>query len=154
MEGRYLQLGYVTNDFGRAIDLVRRTHGMGRFKEMPDLTIGARDAQTVTCHFALAFMGGTQFEIIHPLAGDRTFYDEALPEQDFALFLHHMGHYYPDRADYATAKAKSAAKWSMPVDHAIFDGGYCYFDARKDFGHYLELYSFPSETHFEGVPCY
>jgi hypothetical protein len=42
----------------------------------------------------------------------------------------------------------------MPVRFSIFDGEYAYFDARADIGHYLELYSFPREQHFEGVPCY
>lgn len=150
----YLQLGYVTNDFERAMELVRQTHSLGPFKEMRDLTIGARGSKDVTAHFGLAFKGGTQFEIIQPLSGDCSFYTEVLPAEGFAICLHHMGHYYPDAAEYASAKAEAEAKWTKPVDHAIFDGGYCYFDARADFGHMLELYSFPEETHFEGVPRY
>ena len=154
MDSTYLQLGYVTNDFERAIELVRQSHGLGAFKEMRDLTIGARGGQDVTAHFGLAFKAGTEFEIIQPLAGDIDFYADVLPERGFAMKLHHMGHYYPDAAGYETAKAEAQARWPMPVDFAIFDGGYCYFDARAEFGHYLELYSFPAETHFEGVPRY
>jgi len=155
MTGAYLQLGYVTNDFDRAIALLGDLHAMGPFKEMRDLTIGARDGKDVTCHFGLAFKGGTQFEIIHPLSGDSEFYTQALPAGDaFSMVLHHTGHYHPDPSTYARAKADAEAKWDKPVDHAIFDGGYCYFDARADFGHYLELYCFPPQTHFDGVPAY
>lgn len=154
MGGAYLQLGYVTDDFDRAIELVRKTHDLGPFKEMRDLTIGARGERTVTAHFGLAFKGDTQFEIIHPLAGDSAFYADALPAGRFSIRLHHLGHYFPERSDYASAKAAACEKWEMPVDHAIFDGGYCYFDARAEFGHYIELYSFSPETHFEGVPRY
>lgn len=154
MNGAYLQLGYVTNDFDRALDLFRQLHRLGPFKEMRDLTIGARDGRDVTGHFALAFKDGTQFEIIAPLAGDTAFYTEVLPAQDFAVRLHHTGHYFPDPAAYASAKAEAEARWAKPVDHAIFDGGYCYFDARKELGNYLELYSFPADTHFDGVPRY
>ena len=155
MNGAYLQLGYVTNDFDRAIALICQTRGLGPFKEMRDLTIGARGDLTVTCHFGLAFKDGTQYEIIRPLGGDSAFYTQALPgDAEFAMVLHHTGHYYPDAQAYAAAKAEAEAKWAKPVDHAIFDGGYCYFDARADFGHHVELYSFPADTHFEGVPRY
>lgn len=154
MNGAYLQLGYVTSDFDRAMELVRESHGLGPFREMRDLTIGARGEQEVTCHFGLAFKGSTQFEIIHPLSGDSAFYTDMLPERDFAVCLHHIGHYYPDQAEFAAAKAAAEAKWAKPVDHAISDGGYCYFDARRDFSHYLELFCFSPESNFEGVPRY
>lgn len=154
MAGSYLQLGYVTNDLDAAIAAIREGHGMGPFKEMRALTIGARDDREVTAHFALAFKDNTQFEIIQPTAGDRGFYEAVLPAEGFGLGLHHMGRYFPDPAEYAAAKDAARAKWAMPIDHAIFDGGYCYFDARVCFGHYLEMYHFPEETHFEGVPRY
>lgn len=154
MNGAYLQLGYVTNNFESALDLVRKSHGMGPFKEMRDLTIGAREGRDVTCHFGLAFKDGTQFEIIQPLSGDTLFYTDVLPSQDFAMRLHHMGHYYPNAADYAVAMVAAEAKWTKSVDQQIFDGGYCYFDARVDYGHHMELFSFPEENHFEGVPYY
>jgi len=154
MDSTYIQLGYVTNDFNQAMEVVGRTHGVGSFKEMRDLTIGARGDLDVTAHFGLAFKGGTQFEIIQPLSGDKGFYTDCLREERFAMQLHHIGHYYPDAADYAAARSVSGEKWEMPVDHAIFDGGYCYFDARAAYGHYIELYSFPEDTHFEGVPRY
>jgi hypothetical protein len=154
MDKSYVQLGYVTNNFDQAVERMRQTHGLGPFKEMRDLTIGARDGQTVTAHFALAFKDGTQFEIIHPLSGDAGFYADCLTAHGFAMHLHHIGHYYPALADYAAAKYEAKARWRMPVEVAIFDGEYAYFDARAAFGHYLELYSFPPETHFEGVPRY
>jgi len=154
MNGSYVQLGYVTNDFEKALELVMETRAMGPFKEMRHLTIGAREGRDVTCHFGLAFKDGTHFEIIQPLSGDALFYTDALPSQAFAMRLHHMGYYYPQASDYAAAIAGAEAKWVKAIDQKIFDGGYCYFDARADFGHYIELYSFPAESHFEGVPSY
>lgn len=149
----YVQLGLVTNDLEQAMSLVAGMHGLGRFKEMRDLTIGARAGRTVTAHFALAFKAGTQFEIIQPLGGDSEFYTECLPESGFALRLHHLGQYYPSPAEYEAARA-AASRWPLVVDHAIFDGGFCYYDARGETGLYRELYCFPQKTHFDGVPTY
>jgi len=154
MNGAYQQLGYVTNDFERAIDLFRKLHELGPFKEMRELTIGARAGQSVTAHFALAFKDATQFEIIQPLDGDCTFYSDVLPDTAFAVRFHHLGHYYPKMKAFQGAKARCADRWPNPVDVTIFDGTYAYFNAREDLGHYLELFSFPPATHFEGVPRY
>lgn len=152
--GGYLQLGLVTNDFQQAKCLVSKTHGIDSFKEMRELTIGARGGATVTAHFALAFKDSTQFEIIQPLAGDSAFYTACLPpDGDFALRLHHFGQYCPTPADYEAARS-AASRWPVVIDQAIFDGGYCYVDARGETGLYREFYCFPPETHFDGVPCY
>jgi hypothetical protein len=153
VSGGYLQLGLVTNDFERALELLRATHAIASFKEMRELTIGARGDSSVTAHFALAFKGETQFEIIQPLDGDCDFYTECLPPDGFALRLHHLGQYCPTPAEYEAARV-AASRWPIIVDHAIFDGGYCYVDARAEIGLYREFYCFPAETHFEGVPCY
>jgi len=152
MTGAYQQLGYVTNDFDRAMALFAEVYGISSFKQMRDLTIGARNGMTVTAHFGLAFKDATQFEIIQPLAGDAAFYAEVVEGADFAIRFHHLGHYYPDPTAYAAAKARCAARWDLSINVAIFDGAYAYFDARPDLGHYQELYTFPPETHFDGVP--
>ena len=153
MHGSYVQLGLVTNDFERAMALVGETHGIGSFKQMRDLTIGARGDSTVTAHFALAFKDATQFEIIQPIAGDCAFYAECLPADGFALRLHHLGQYCPTPAEYEAART-AAGRWPVVIDHAIFDGGYCYVDARGETGLYREFYCFPAATHFDGVPRY
>jgi hypothetical protein len=154
MSRAYRQLGFVTNNFDRAIALVREAHAIGPFNETHDLTIGARGADEVTAHFGLAFVDGAQIEIIQPLSGDVAFYGEALVTNDFAIQLHHKGRYFPDPVGYEAAHRRLSARWPLAVDHHIYDGSYCYFDARADMGHYLELFCFPPETHFAGVPRY
>lgn len=150
----YEQLGYVTNDFTRAIALVRDVHGVGPFKETRDLTIGARDDRTVTGHFAQAFKGRLQIEVIEPTGGDRGFYADGLPAGVFSVRLHHVGHYYADPAAYLAARMPLADRWTAAVDHADFGGRYCYFDARDALGHYVEISTFPPADHFEGIPLY
>lgn len=154
MSGAYLQLGYVTNDFDEALKRVRQSHGLGPFKEMRELTIATRAGKQVTAHFALAFKADTQFEIIAPLAGDKEFYVDILDADGFDMRFHHLGRYFPQEADYRAALADARTRWEVPVEVAAFGGYYAYFDARKDFGHYLEIYTFPAEEHFEGVPRY
>lgn len=149
----YVQLGLVTNDFERAMAVVGDTHGIGSFKQMRDLTIGARGEATVTAHFALAFKDQTQFEIISPLAGDCAFYAQCLPADGFAVRLHHLGQYCPTPAAYEAARA-AAARWPVVIDHIILDGAYCYLDARGETGFYREFYSFPPDTHFDRIPRY
>jgi hypothetical protein len=151
--GPYLQLGLVTNNFEEAMRLIGETHGIGSFKQTRDLTIGARCDRSVTAHFALAFKDATQFEIIQPLGGDSAFYSECLPADGFAVRLHHLGQYCPTPAEYEAARA-AVVRWPIVIDHAIFDGRYCYVDARGETGLYREFYSFPPATHFDGVPRY
>ena len=154
MFGTYEQLGYVTTDFDRAIALIRQAHGLGPFKETRDLTIGTRDGRTVTGHFAQAFKGDLQFEVIEPTSGDKDFYAEDLRAAGGEVWLHHIGRYLADSQAYAAAIASLSQRWPKVVDQAGFGGSYCYFDARPSLGHYLELSTFPPADHFEGVPIY
>lgn len=150
----YVQLGLVTNDFDQAMECLGLTHGISAFKQMRELTIGARGDLEMTADFALAFRNGTQFEIIRPISGDVDFYLDALAgRKGFALTLHHLGRYCPTSEDYAAARS-GCAGWSCPVDHSIFNGAYSYYDARSAFGHYLEFYHFPADDHFEDVPIF
>ncbi|QIG80755.1 VOC family protein [Stakelama tenebrarum] len=152
MREGYLQHAYVTRDFDATIAELRRVHGIGPFKEMRDLTINVRSGP-VTGHFGLAFLNGTQFEVIAPQSGDVDFYLEALADQPLMQF-HHHGRYFPDRPGFDAAMARARDRWRIVVEENAFGGTYAYADARAEFGHYLEYYCFDPDSHFEGVPVY
>lgn len=150
----YLQLAYVTNDFDRAIAEVRRARRMGPFKEMRALRLPTGRKSIGVSHYALAFEGQTQLEIIEPLDGDVSLYRSLLPDEGFALRFHHLGHYFTSEAEFWAARRDMNRRWDIVLEAAVFDGFYCYADARADDGHYQEIFTFPGGRHLDGVPRY
>ncbi len=154
MDGDYYQYAYVTNDIDRAIDALRKTHGMGPFQELRDMHLPVGPDREAVGHFALAFKGALQFELIQPLAGEVDFYRELLPSKDFIIAFHHLGKYVASKADYDATLAAARETWSLPIDYTAFGGFYAYVDARPLYGHYLEYICFPDSDHLSAVPRY
>jgi hypothetical protein len=153
MSADFFQLGYVTNDFDRAMSALRALHDFGPFKEMRDTHLPTGPEREAIAHFALAFKGDVQFEVIAPLGGDCGIYRELLPADQFALRYHHLGRYISEPEAYQGLLETHAARWDMPIRCSAFGGFYAYADARKDFGHYLEIFTFPTDF-FDDVPRY
>ncbi len=154
MSGDYYQVAYVANDFDRAIGLLREQHGMGPFQELRDLELPTGPDRIAHGHFAVAFKGATQFEVIQPLAGDIGIYQGLMPAEGFGMAFHHIGRCFAALADYEAAVADARAQWAMPIDHPVFGGHFAYADARPTFGHFLEYFCFPDGRHLAGVPYY
>jgi hypothetical protein len=108
----------------------------------------------VVAHFGLAFLRDVQFEVIQPVAQETGFYAQALPEGEFAVRLHHLGRYYAEAQAYAEAVARARRRWPIPVEVALGDGGYAYADARPEFGHYLEMFTFQERSFLARIPHY
>ena len=153
MSSDFFQLGYVTNDFERAIGELRSLHALGPFKAMPDTHLPTGPGREAIAHFGLAFKGDVQFEVIAPTGGDSDIYRELLPVGQFALRYHHLGRYLSAPEEYQRLLEAQSARWEMPIRCGAFGGYYAYADARKDLGHYLEIFTFPTDF-FDDVPRY
>jgi len=153
MSSDFFQMGYVTNDFDQAIAELRALHSIGSFKEMRDTHLPTRPGREAIAHFGLAFKGDVQIEVIAPMQGDIGIYREALPAGQSGLRFHHLGRYLSSPDEYQRLLAAHGARWEMPIRCAAFGGFYAYADARSDFGHYLEIFTFPSDF-FADVPRY
>ena len=153
MSGDFFQLGYVTNDFDRAIAELRSLHSLGPFKEMRDTHLPTQSGCEAIAHFGLAFKGDVQFEVIAPTGGDIAIYREALPADQSGLRFHHLGRYLSSADEYRRLLETHAARWDIPLQCAVFGGFYAYADARNELGHYLEIFTFPGDF-FADVPRY
>lgn len=154
MDRDYYQFAYVTNDFDRAIALLRAQHGMGPFHELRDLALPTGPDRVAVGHFGVAFKGELQFEVIQPLAQDIDLYRGLLPENEFGMAFHHLGRCFFALDDYRAALAAARMQWALPIDWEAFGGFFAYADARPSFGHYLEYFCFPDGRHLAGVPEY
>ena len=150
----YFQQAYVTNDLDRAVSEIREIQGLGPFRQMRDLRLPLGPGREGVAHFALAFKGAMQFEIIEPVSGDVEFYRDILPEDGYAIRFHHFGRFFASMDDYDAALAQAKARWSIPITGAVFGGFFAYANARADLGHHLEFFSFPTDDHNKGVPRY
>jgi hypothetical protein len=150
----YYQFAYVTNDIDRAMEEIAAAQGIGGFMEMRDNAFPTGADRQAVCHFALAYKGDLQFELIQPLAEDVGMYRQALPQAGYATVFHHLGRHFDARADFAAALAQARSKWPIPAGYDTLGGVYAYADARKDLGHHLEFFCFPEGSHLDAVPRY
>ncbi len=137
MDRDYYQFAYVTNDFGQAIDALRKQHGMGPFHERRDLELPIGPDRVAVGHFGVAFKGSLQFEVIQPLAQDVALYVGLVPQHGFGMAFHHLGRCFSSLDAYQTALVSARKQWEIPIDYGAFGGFFAYADARPIFGHFL-----------------
>lgn len=148
------QVAYVTDDIDRATAADNR-FGIPQFSLSRNTTIetGGGPAQA---HFALAFLGATQIEIIQPAGGADGVYRDGI--RPGTLTLHHLGCLITDESAWrATLAALEAEGCATPI-RGNFGGlmHYVYADRRRTYGHYFE-YMFQTEAGrhlFDNVPRY
>jgi hypothetical protein len=148
----YYQYAYVTTDWRRAMDDIALTNDISSFMEMPQAEFDTGPGKTAVCHFALAYKNDLQFEIIQPLSGDCSVYQWGLPASGYATRFHHLGRHFADRKEFDGERAAALTRWALPVAADTMGGTYAYFDARADFGHFIEYFCFPSGSHLDAVP--
>jgi hypothetical protein len=140
----YFQLAYVTPDLERAQAACRELYGIGRFQTSFEVPIETRRGEA-RVHFAIAFAGLTQIELIQPVGGADRVYRDGLPTDGAPLRLHHMGHLIKDGATWRMLMERmSRTRLELPIGGTYsYDGvpwmHYVYVDARKALGHYLEF---------------
>lgn len=94
LHNEHFQLGYVTNDLERAMDVFTRRFGVTRFRENDaDLPCGGRICTRTV------WLGAMMYEIAMGYGeGMEVFSDPAPQGADFVLKFHHFGYLVPDDA--------------------------------------------------------
>ncbi len=137
LEGHHFQNAYVTRDIDKWIAAFSEKAKLDRkliFEGTTHVTT-VNGPGTQTNKLAFLWVGGMQYELIQPVAGDVALYADALPEDD-ALQFHHICMRVPDWEDFRARVDK------QPYE-VVLEGGneqlrFLYLDARPFLGHYLE----------------
>ena len=141
LHNEHFQLGYVTNDLDRAMDVFGRRFGITRFRENDaDLPCGGRVCTRTV------WVGAMMYEIAMGYGeGMDVFSDFAPQGADFVLQFHHFGFLVPDDAAWARLEAE-IARSGLRVRRPNDSPGYvktCFVEV-PGFGHLLE-YILPRE---------
>lgn len=146
----HFQVSYATNDIDRALGVFGDRFGIKNFQHIEgDLPSGGH------IRVALAWVGGTIYELITGSGPGTEFYTQRLPADTFSIQHHHLGYLvYGDEGWQALEKVIADGGWK--IVHKNDNGEFmksCYIEV-PELGHYLE-YMCPSPTglaFFEGVP--
>jgi hypothetical protein len=154
MGNAVFQLAYVAQDLDRAMAEFGIALGIGRFQVNRDVAIATGNG-AACCHFALAFLGTQQIELIEPAGGMDGVYRDALEPGRIAV-LHHFGFLVPTQTSWQdTLRRIEAGGHPVPVRGSFGDlMHYAYLDRRDLCGHYLEyMYATPAGAGlFDAVP--
>ena len=152
--GRALfQLGYVTNDLERATTNFGRRYGVEKFFRYDGMQAMVGKDRTATLSVALAYVGDTQIELIHPQGGDDSVYRDALPADRYTVALHHLGYRIEDEAGWQAMLEAVARTGDRIVLHGqARTSRYLYTDSRAELGHYIEYLMFTPEG-VENIAC-
>lgn len=140
---RFFQIAYVARDLDRATAACGALYGLTRFQVTRDVPIQTR-AGEAGLHFALAFSGDAQIEVIQPAGGADEIYRNGLPTDGAAMRLHHLGHLIDHEPTWhAVTQAIAQSGLDVPVSGVFRHEGvalmhYAYVDTRATLGHYLE----------------
>ena len=132
------QTAYVTPDIDAAVAVAAERFAAPRMQVNRDVGIETGSG-VAHCHFALAFIGAVQLELIQPAGGADDVYRAMLPQTGL-LRLHHIGCLVEMDVDWEALLAQIAAiGQAMPVRGAFADlMHYAYADHRDEIGHYIE----------------
>lgn len=138
--GQAYQLGYVTNDLDRALDILKDQYGVDNFlvlKQSPPIPIETGGEMMI--EGAFAWVGPTMIEIVLPIAGQVEIYTDWLPKDRFALRLHHIGVPIRSDAEWNAMRRdvdQSGKKIMLSLNH--LNTRALYIDAADTLGHYIE----------------
>ena len=156
MNFNIFQVAYAVANIDEAAQAGGLRFGIRQFQINRDVPIETTRG-LARCHFAMAFLGDTQIELIQPAGGADDVYRDVL-RPGGAFTLHHLGCLVRDEAAWrARLAALEASGLGMPVRGAFGDlMHYVYADTRLELGHYLE-YMYQTEAGaglFANVPRY
>jgi hypothetical protein len=136
---------WVTNDLDRALEVFNTRYGVGEysFLEGPSLEGGH-------IKVAFAWAGGQILEIICATGPSFAFYNEVLPEGEFAIRFHHLGFLVEDEAGWKQLEGElQDGKW--PIAYSTLTGDFidAYYIYAPELDHYLEyVRPFEAGNHF------
>ena len=125
---------WVTSDLDRAVGVFSRRYGVSEFSFIEgDTPKGGR------IRVAFAWAGGQVLEIISASGPGSAFYNEMLPEDEFAIRFHHLGFIIHDEAGWQALEA-DLATGDWEIVHQSLSGTFidAYYVKAPELGHYLE----------------
>jgi hypothetical protein len=138
----FVELGYVTSDLDRALALFRSEYGIPDWLEIPNGEVDLGNGRTARLKVAVAYLGKTLIEVQQPLGGEDGWYREVLPEDGFAIKLHHIAFQVPSAEALTQRRADLAGDHAIPYEGRFGNSGYFFADARDRLGVYLEYIYF------------
>jgi hypothetical protein len=138
------QTGYVTQDIDRAKEQFARTMGIANWYISPAASLPSQNGGSMDVQIAMAFVGPTMVEVIACKGGDDALYRDALPDDRFAVRLHHLGFRLHSDEEWEAMLAEGKRQGlRIAMDVKTASTRALYFDTREVLGHYLEyLYYF------------
>jgi hypothetical protein len=135
----HFQIAYVTNDIARARDTLASRYGIANYHNVE----GEMPTGGGYMRVALAWAGGTMYELIQAEGPNAAFYHNRLTSRDFQMRHHHFGYLIGDLGEWTALERKIAQeKWK--VAFSVETAGFMraiYIEA-PELDHYLE-YIFP-----------
>lgn len=125
---------WVTNDLDRAVEIFAQRYGVG------DVTYIEGDSPSGGhIKVAFAWAGGQVLEIISATGPEYDFYNEMLPEGEFAIRFHHLGFIIHDDAGWQQIEQEiQDGKWQVTLSTLTHDFIDAYYVKAPELGHYLE----------------
>jgi hypothetical protein len=151
----FFQTAYVVADMAAGEAIAARRFGLPSLQVNRDVSIDTGQG-IAKCHFALAFVGAAQIEIIQPAGGADAVYRDMLTPT--GLRLHHIGVLLSEAGMWADLTREIDAGGEATPVRGVFGNlmHYLYVDRRNELGHYVEyMYQTPAGAHlFDTVPRY
>ncbi|MCB2073741.1 MAG: VOC family protein [Novosphingobium sp.] len=125
---------WVTNDLDKAVETFTRRYGVDDFTFIEGATPGGGQIKV-----AFAWAGGQILEIIQCSGPGSEFYNEMLPEGEFAIRFHHLGFVIHDEAGWKQLE-QELKDGDWPIAFSTLSGDFidAYYIKAPELGHYLE----------------
>jgi len=136
---------WVTNDLDRAIAIFSDRYGVSDFSFIEGPMPSGGQIKV-----AFAWAGGQVLEIIMASGPGAEFYNDLLPDGEFAIRFHHLGFIVPDEAGWRDLEEDIAAGgWEVVLQTLTGTFIDAYYIRAPELGHYLEyVRPFPAGVAF------
>ena len=154
------QLGYVTTDLDRAMEVMAEQFGLRHCVKLPaggaTFLAGEQPAEW-DARFAMGARGGLIVELIEPVGGEVEFYRRFLPDDgSFAVRFHHFATFVPTgdeewaRVSAILARSQLRFDYTVLIPDRVRAG---YVDTSAQLGHLIEVCQLQDEDidFFEGL---
>ncbi len=125
---------WVTNDMDRAVEIFAQRYGVSDFRFIEGPMPGGGQIRV-----AFAWAGGQVLEVIAASGPGTGFYNDLLPEGEFAIRFHHLGFIVHDEAEWRELE-EDLARNQWEIVHRSLTGTFidAYYVRAPELGHYLE----------------